>query len=460
MTAMERFLERMRGKSVGVLGIGVSNRPLISLLCKAGAQVTACDKKTEEQLGELAQTLRQQGVQLKLGRNYLQNLDQEVIFRSPGIRPDLPELEQAKARGSQLTSEMEIFFEVCPCPILAITGSDGKTTTTTLISEILSRAGYRVWLGGNIGQPLLSMAGEMAPADLCVVELSSFQLMTMKKSPHVAVVTNVTPNHLDMHKSMEEYVEAKENVFRYQRKGDLLVVNGDNKLTAAMAKEAKGSLQVFSRKNQPENGALLKDGIIYQCKGGRKQEILRADEIRIPGVHNIENYMAALCAVTEYARPQIVREVALEFGGVEHRIELVREVGGVKYYNDAIATSPARAIAGLHAFEQKLIVIAGGYDKQIPFEEYGDECCQHVKLLILNGATADKLRRAVEQSPHYPGSGIELVTCDTLAQAVALAKERAQPGDVVTLSPACASFDLFPNFMVKGQAYKDLVNTL
>lgn len=445
---------------MAVLGIGVSNRPLITLLCEAGALVTACDKKTEEQLGATAQQLRGMGVELRLGRGYLENLDQDVIFKSPGIRPDIPALEEARRKGSHVTSEMEVFFDVCPCPIIAITGSDGKTTTTTLVAEILNRAGRKVWLGGNIGQPLLSMTPQMTPLDICVVELSSFQLMTMRKSPHVAVVTNVTPNHLDMHKSMEEYVQAKENIFLYQHKEDLLVLNADNKLTASMTKLAKGSLQTFSRKSPPENGACLQDGVIYKCRGGHMTEVMRADEIRIPGVHNIENYMAALCAVSDYADPKFVRQVAAEFGGVEHRIEFVREKDGVQYYNDAIATSPARAIAGLHAFEQKLVVIAGGYDKNIPFEEYGDEACQHVKLLILNGATAPKLRQAVEGSRYYKGSGIRIMECATLEEAVRTARAQAGAGDIVTLSPVCASFDAYPNFMAKGQAYKDLVNSL
>ena len=317
-----------------------------------------------------------------------------------------------------------------------------------------------MWVGGNIGQPLLPMAGQMAPDHLCVVELSSFQLMTMKKSPHVAVVTNVTPNHLDLHKSMAEYVQAKENVFLYQHKCDLLVLNADNKLTREMAKKAKGSLQMFSRKEVPENGACIEDGCVCKCRGGQRTPVMRLQDIRIPGMHNVENYMAALCATSEYVQPDVVRQVAQEFGGVEHRIEFVREKDGVKYYNDAIATSPARAIAGLHSFQQKLIVIAGGYDKKVPFDEYGDEACQHVKLLILTGATAPKLRQAVEHSKYFPGSGIAVAQCGTLEEAVRLASKRAKPGDIVTLSPVCASFDAFPNFMAKGRAYKDFVNAL
>lgn len=460
MTLFEQFSKKMNGINVAVIGIGVSNRPLISLLARAGAHITACDKKTAEQLGEIAEQLTQQGVELKLGKNYLENLSQEYIFKSPGIRADVPQLESARKRGSRVTSEMEIFFDVCPCPIIGVTGSDGKTTTTTLINEILTKCGKRTWLGGNIGQPLLSMAGEMNVADIAIVELSSFQLMTMKKSPHVAVVTNITPNHLDMHKSMEEYVEAKENISIYQRRADLLVLNADNKLTAAMAKKSKASVQFFSHKVQPENGAFLQDGVVYKCKGGRMEEILRVQDIKIPGAHNVENYMAAICAVSEYAETRHIKQVAGEFGGVEHRIEFVRELDGVKYYNDAIATSPARAIAGLHSFDEKVIAIVGGYDKQIPFDEYGDEACLYAKILILNGATAGKIRAAVENSKNFENSDIQIYQCETLQEAVNLAHDKAKSGDIVTLSPVCASFDAYPNFMEKGKAFKEMVTKL
>lgn len=453
VSKMEEFLRWMKGKEVAVLGIGVSNRPLIGLLCKAGACVTACDKKTREQLGDTACQLEEMGVRLQLGEGYLSNLTQEVIFRSPGIRPDLPSLEQAKAQGSRLTSEMEVFFEVCPCPILAVTGSDGKTTTTTLIAEMLKAEGKRVWLGGNIGQPLLPMAGEMKAEDFAVVELSSFQLMTMSKAPHVAVVTNVTPNHLDVHKGMEEYVSAKEHIFLGQGKGDLLVCNLDNDLSAAMAKKAPGKVRTFSRQEKVESGAFFENDTIYY----NGTPWIKKEDIRIPGIHNVENYMAAICAVADYIRPETALQVAREFAGVEHRIEFVREVRGVKYYNDAIATSPARAIAGLHSFDQKLIVIAGGYDKKIPFDAYGEEACHHVKLLILSGATAQKLRQAVENAPSYKDCGIKIAEKATLEEAVQFAWEQAQEGDIVTLSPVCASFDAYPNFMTKGRAYKEMV---
>ncbi len=460
-TEMERFLAEMKGRQADVIGIGVSNKPLIELLARAGARTTACDKKTAEQLGEeTCRWLAGLGVQTKLGPDYMEGLEGEVIFRSPGVRPDGPGLEAAQARGGRITSEMEVFFAVCPCPIIAVTGSDGKTTTTTLIAEMLKKEGRKVWIGGNIGQPLLAEAGKMGQEDLCVVELSSFQLMTMERSPHIAVVTNVTPNHLDVHKSMEEYVASKENIWLRQKAGDLLVVNADNPLSAAMAGRAKGEVMAFSRRSQPENGAFCRDGVVYLSRNGRAERVMEIGEIRIPGMHNVENYMAALCAVSRYVRPETVRQTAGEFAGVEHRIELARRLDGVDYYNDAIATSPARAIAGFHAFDQKLIVIAGGYDKKIPFEEYGREACRHVKLLILNGATAAKLRQAVESAPEYPGCGIEIQECETLEQAVALASRRARPGDIVTLSPACASFDAYPNFMAKGRAYKEMVQRL
>ena len=454
VSKMEEFLRSMNGKEVAVLGIGVSNRPLIGLLCKAGACVTACDKKTREQLGDTARQLEEMGVRLQLGEGYLENLTQEVIFRSPGIRPDLPSLEQAKAQGSRLTSEMEVFFEVCPCPILAVTGSDGKTTTTTLIAEMLKAEGKQVWLGGNIGQPLLSMAGEMKAEDFAVVELSSFQLMTMGKAPHVAVVTNVTPNHLDVHKGMEEYVSAKENIFLGQGADDLLVCNLDNDLSAAMAKKAPGKVRTFSRQEKVESGAWFENDTIYY----NGTPWIKKEDIRIPGIHNVENYMAAICAVADYIRPETALQVAREFAGVEHRIEFVREVRGVKYYNDAIATSPARAIAGLHSFDQKLIVIAGGYDKHIPFDVLGPEIVNHVKLLVLCGATAGKIRAAVEQAPGYRPGHPEIVEVMPFEKAVLYARDKAQSGDVVTLSPACAAFDQFKNFAERGKTFKAIVN--
>ena len=453
---VDAYFERLRGKRAVVLGIGVSNRPLIRMLLEYGAEVTACDKTPREKLDEEVLALERLGARLHVGEDYLEGLEADVVFRTPGMRPDLPQIRRLTEGGAQLTSEMEAFFEVCPCTRIAVTGSDGKTTTTTLIAKILEHAGKKVWIGGNIGQPLLPLAKEMSPEDFAVVELSSFQLMTMTSSAEVAVVTNLAPNHLDVHKSMEEYIAAKENVYLHQSPSGKLVVNMDNAITHSFVGKAKGRVEEFSRFGIPENGVYLQNGTIY--RNGKK--IMDAADIRIPGVHNIENYMAAACAVEGFASDADIDAVARSFGGVEHRIELVRELDGVRYYNDSIASSPTRTIAGLHSFDRRVILIAGGYDKHIPFDALGPEVCAHVRLLILCGATADKIRAAVEGTPEYVPGQPEIVTVQSLSDAVELAHTRAQRGDIVTLSPACAAFDQFKNFMVRGESYKRMVAAL
>ena len=450
------YFDALRGKRIAVLGIGVSNRPLIRMLLARGLGVTACDKTPREKLDAEVLQLEKDGAALHLGEGYLDGLDADVIFRTPGMHPDLPQIKSLTDRGAVLTSEMEAFFAVCPCKLIAVTGSDGKTTTTTLIAEILRHAGRTVWLGGNIGTPLLPRAEEMRPEDVAVVELSSFQLMTMTQSADVAVVTNLAPNHLDVHRDMAEYVAAKENVFLHQSADGLLVLNMDNAITDGFAEKAKGRVAKFSRRGVPEHGVYLQDGVIF--RDGKK--IMDAADIRIPGVHNIENYMAAACAVEGLASDDDIDAVARSFAGVEHRIELVRELNGVRYYNDSIASSPSRTIAGLHSFDRKVILIAGGYDKHIPFDTLGGEICAHVKTLILCGATADQIRAAVTGAEAYVPGHPDILQADDLAQAVRLAKDAARPGDVVTLSPACAAFDQFKNFMVRGARFKELVRAL
>ena len=456
---LQDYLKTLKDKRIAVLGIGVSNTPLIRLLREHGVAVTACDKKERTALGKTAEELEAMGADLKLGSDYLKDIDADVIFRTPGMRPDLPELLAAKERGSRITSEMQVFFEVCPCPIIAVTGSDGKSTTTTVITEFLRAAGRTVHLGGNIGHPLLAEAGEMHADDVAVLELSSFQLLDMTHSPHIAVLTNLAPNHLDVHRSMEEYIAAKENIFRYQSADDIAVFNQDNAITLGLSEKANGRVRLFSRQQEVADGAFVRDGAIWLRRGEEEREIVKTDEIRIPGQHNVENYLAAIAAVDGLVSDEVIRTVAREFAGVEHRIELVRTRRGVRWYNDSIATSHTRTIAGLHSFSQKLILIAGGYDKHIPFDVLGPELVAHVKLPILCGATANQIRACVTGCADYHGEP-EMIECATLDEAVKLAAERAQEGDVVTLSPACAAFDQFPNFMVRGRYFKDLVNAL
>ncbi len=453
------WLDSLRHKTVAVIGIGVSNTPLIRLLAEHGVQVTACDKAAPALFGNdaLLDELRALGVRLQMGEHYLDGLDQDYIFRSPGIRPDLPAFQQAVARGSRLTSEMEVFFDVCPCHMIAVTGSDGKTTTTTIIARLLEAAGHTVHLGGNIGKPLLAETGRMRPEDYAVLELSSFQLMTMHASPEIAVITNLAPNHLDIHRGMEEYVAAKENIYLWQNEGGRLVLNHDNDYTRSFAPKAKGSVTWFARQTEIDSGVTIEDGVIT-VRGSRP--VLPLEDILLPGVHNQENYMAAIAAVDGLVPDEVIRSFARTFGGVEHRIELVRELDGVRYYNDSIASSPTRTIAGLRSFPEKVILIAGGYDKHLDYAPLGPEILAHAKALVLTGATAPKIRAAVEQAPGYTPD--ELTICDGLdfAGAVEQARALAQPGDVVILSPASASFDQFKNFMVRGNTFKEIVRSL
>lgn len=452
------YLDSLKGCTVTVIGIGVSNTPLIEMLCKSGNRVIACDKKSREALGDTANRLEALGAALKLGNDYLKDLEPGVIFRTPGMRPDLPELLDAVERGAVLTSEMEVFFEVCPCPMIAVTGSDGKTTTTTIIAELLKAAGKTVHLGGNIGHPLLAEAGDMKEEDIAVLELSSFQLMTMQKSPHIAVVTNISPNHLDVHKDYQEYIDAKKNIFTHQTIKDVAVFNADNAVTAEEARRAIGRVRRFSRRTELEDGVFLRGDAIISRHDGQERCVMTVSDIRLPGDHNIENYLAAISAVDGMVSDDIIREFARSFGGVEHRIELIRTRNGVRWYNDSIASSPNRTIAGLKAFPEKVILIAGGKDKGISYDELGPVLNEHVKLLILCGATAGVIRKSTEEAANY--AGLEILDVADYHEAVAIADQRSGEGDVVMLSPASTSFDRFANFMERGRVFKEIVHQL
>ena len=453
---LSEFINNLRGKDITVMGIGVSNRPLVKLLLSAGLSVAVHDKQSREKLGTFADDLESEGCRLILGDNYLEGIDGDVIFRSPGIHPGLRQFEEAVGRGAVLTSEMEAFFEVCPCRIIAVTGSDGKTTTASVIAEILKNCGYNVHLGGNIGTPLLDRAEAMLPEDICVLELSSFQLLTMRRSPYIAVITNVAPNHLDVHKNMQEYIEAKKNIFINYPRPNVVVLNADNQITRSFAPLIGTSVRFFSREGMPENGVYLKDDIIYMRKSSASALVMRSDEILLPGVHNIENYMAAFAAVSDLSNFDAMIKTAKTFRGVEHRIELVRVLRGVKYYNDSIASSPSRTTAGLHSFKQKVILIAGGKDKGVPFDELGKEICEHVKTLVVTGWTAQKIKDAVIKA----GGTMPIIEIADFDEAVKAASASAEPGDIVILSPACTSFDCFKNFSERGRRFKDIVNNL
>ncbi len=451
---VDAYFQNLRGKRIAVLGLGVSNRPLVRMLLSYGCTVTGCDKTPREKIDEEVLQLEKDGCTLRLGDDYLENISADLVFRTPGMRPGNPALVQLRQKDAKVTSEMQVFFELCPCKIIAVTGSDGKTTTTTLISELLKAEGKTVWLGGNIGTPLLPVCRQMQPTDVAVVELSSFQLMDMTRSAHVAVVTNLAPNHLDVHKDMQEYVDAKKNIFNYQTQADILIVNDDNDITKTLI--GNGKTRRFARVGKVEKGVCLQGELI--CRDG--VPVLDKKDILLPGEHNVENYMAAILAVEGMVSDETIRSVAKSFGGVEHRIELVRIKDGVRYYNDSIASSPSRTIAGLKSFPEKVLLIAGGYDKHIPFDVLGPEACEHVKTLFVNGATAKQIRQAVETAPQYQPGKPEIVDCKDFTDAVYQAVKKAENGDVVLMSPACAAFDQFKNFMERGKYFKKLVMEL
>ncbi len=460
MNTLHSYIDSIRNRTIAVIGIGISNLPLIELLCSYGCSVTACDKRSFEQLGETGPHLQELGCRFRLGDNYLESLNEEIIFRTPGLMPFDSHLEEAREKGSVVTSEMEVFFSLCPCRIFSVTGSDGKTTTTSLIFELLKAAGYTVHLGGNIGNPLLCKLPEMHPEDFVVLELSSFQLHSMTCRPHVAVITNISPNHLDKHKDFQDYIDAKSSIFRGQHPDDRLILNAEDSHSPYYAAQAVSHISYFSDRAPVSDGCVCLNGIISLVSDGISREIMKAEEIRIPGEHNVQNMLAAFEAVRNDVSPQICREVAMRFPGVPHRLEEIRVLNGVTYINDSIASSPTRTIAGLHALKTKPIIIAGGYDKHLPFDLLGEELCDHAKAVILTGDTAEKISTSIVTAKGKKGTDLPTFQAVDLQDAVRKAAEMATAGDIVILSPACASFDRFRNFEERGNTFRQYVMEL
>ena len=460
-TTTKAFFDSMKGKTVAFIGIGTSNLPLIKQFADKGAKVLACDRKDFASLGDNGVKAKEYGAELILGDDYLQNIQADIVFRSPGTPFYKEELCRLRENGTVLTSEMEVFFDLCPCNTIAVTGSDGKTTTTTIISEMLKAAGKTVHLGGNIGKPLLPEIENILPDDWAVVELSSFQLISMRKSPDIAVVTNLAPNHLDIHKDMQEYIDAKKNIVLHQNAFSKAVLNLDNEIADSFSESVRGQLAKFTVRETLFNGAYLDGTKIIYSDFGKTTEVMDYRDIKIPGMHNVENYLAAISAVWGIVDVDTIVSVAKTFGGVAHRAEFVREFKGVKYYNDSIASSPTRTALGtLSLYKKKIIIIAGGYDKHIPYEPLGPVINDKVKVLILLGATAPKIEAAVKGAENYSADAITIINVTNMEDAVAAAAEHAQEGDIVSLSPASASFGLYRNFEERGNHFKAIVNGL
>jgi len=460
-TKLEEFNKNLNNKKVAIIGLGVSNEPLIDYLYNLKAKISVFDKRTEEKIDtNILKKIQKYNIDKYFGENYLSKLkDFDIIFKSPSCRPDLPEIQAEIERGAKLTSEIELVLELAPCKIVAVTGSDGKTTTTSLIYEILKNK-YKCYLGGNIGIPLFTQIKDMKPEDIVVLELSSFQLMTMQKSPNIAVVTNVTPNHLDIHKSYEEYMEAKANIFKNQEENDILILNNDNEITKNFVKQANGKVILFSSKEKIENGVIYHDGIIKVVEDGLRRHILKLKDTNLRGIHNAENICAAIAATKELVEIEDQISAIKKFQGVQHRLEFVKEINGVKWYNDSIASSPTRTIAGLNSFDEEIVLIAGGYDKHLDYEPIAEPILNKVKTLILMGQTAGKIYNSVKQKQEETNKAIDIYKVDSLEEAIEKAAKYAKTNQIVLFSPASASFDMFKNFEERGNKFKELVNRI
>ena len=461
---LEEFNKYLNGKKVAIIGLGVSNIPLIGYLNKYKADVTVFDNKEIDEIDKkVMDEVVSHGMKFSLGKNYLSNLKGfDLIFRSPSCLPTTLELVEEAQRGAIITTEIEMVIELCPGFVIGVTGSDGKTTTSTLIYKILKEKGYNCYLGGNIGIPLFTEIENMNPDDIIVLELSSFQLMNMKVSPKISVITNLTPNHLDKHSCIEEYIEAKKNIFKHQDKYGTLILNYDNEVTREFAKDAPGKVIFFSSKNKISDGYIIDEGKIKFSVAELRAHILDGKDLLLKGNHNLENVASAIAATRDFCTTEDVLKALKDFPGVEHRLELVLESEKrVKWYNDSVSSSPTRTIAGLDAFPFKnMILIAGGYDKNLDYESLAKPILDNCKTLILLGQTADKIEEAVNKELKHSIKDIDIYRCNTLEQAVLIANKISEKGDIVLFSPASASFDMFKNFAERGNFFKELVKNI
>ncbi len=459
---LEEFNNYLKNRKVAIIGLGVSNIPLLDYMNEKEARVTVFDDRTIDKIPmEALEKIRKYEINSYFGEESLKNLKGfDIIFRSPSCMPNREELQEEVKRGAVLTSEIEMVLQMSPSTIIGVTGSDGKTTTTTLIYEIIKAKGYKCFLGGNIGTPLFTKIKEMMPEDIVVLEMSSFQLMGMEISPQISVITNISPNHLNIHKDYEEYIDAKKNIFKYQDDNGVIVLNYDNEITRKLANEANGKVRFFSSKEKLSDGIILDDGIIKECKDKVRRHILDTKNIKLRGNHNYENACAAIATTEGLVDIDTQIDVISNFEGVEHRLELVKEIDGVKWYNDSIGTSPTRTMAGLHSFDEDIVLIAGGYDKHLDYKPLAKPILEKVKTLILMGQTADKIFYAVKEEAEIQNKQIETYVCDSLEDTVKMAHKVAKQGQIVLFSPASASFDLFKNFAERGKKFKELVNRI
>ena len=459
---LNEFNDYIRFRKVAIIGLGVSNLPLMEYLYEKKANVTVFDERDIDSIPkDIMDKITTYGFGFHFGEDALKNLKGfNVIFRSPSCLPTRKELVDEANNGAIVTTEVELLMKMCPCKIVGVTGSDGKTTTTSLINAILKKAGYNTFLGGNIGTPLFTKLSDMKPEDILVLELSSFQLMGMEISPDIAVITNITPNHLNIHKDYEEYIEAKKNIFKYQDEKGVLVLNYDNEITRNCEKEANGKVIFFSSKNKLDNGYIVDEDVIKECEDKIRKHILNVEDVILRGNHNYQNIATAIAATSSLVDMDIAVDAIKEFKPVEHRIEFIRELDGVKWYNDSASSSPSRTLSGINAFKEDIILIAGGYDKNLDYTPLAKPIIKKVKSLILIGQTSGKIFDVVKLELEKENKELDIHMCETLEETVNLAKKVVKPGQVVLFSPASASFDMFKNFADRGNQFKELVKKI
>ena len=457
---LEEFEKNIKNKKVAVIGVGVSNIPLIDYLYEKQAIVTIFDNKEAEKIPkEISEKIKKYNFEFYFGSRSLDNLHRyDIIFRSPSCLPTKPELVREKERGAIITTEIEQLIKMAPCKVIGITGSDGKTTTTTLTAKILEDAGYNVYLGGNIGIPLFTKLKDIKPEDIIVLELSSFQLMGMEVSPDIAAITNITPNHLNVHKDYQEYIDAKKNIYKHQKSTGILVLNADNELTNSCQNDVNGDVILFSSKQRLDYGYIVEDGIIKECNDGIRRHLISQDEIKLKGIHNLQNICTALALTKDLVSTEKALNTIKEFSGVKHRLELVRVFNGVEWYNDSASTSPTRGISALNSFNKEIVLIAGGADKNLDYTPLGIKIVEKVKSLILIGQTASKIYEAVKIEEEKQNKKVDIHMCETFKQSLELAKRIAKPGQIVLFSPASTSFDMFKDMYDRGDKFRKEVN--
>lgn len=446
----------LKNKRVLVVGLGRSGVAAALFLQDHGARVVVSDTKSEAQLQKEISLLLERGISLETGQHSERTFrDQDLIVVSPGVPSDQPQLQHARAMGIPVIGEVELAFRFLQGKIIAITGSNGKTTTTTLVGEILSKSGRKTLVGGNIGTPVISLAEKSSPEHLVVLEISSFQLETIQQfRPWIAAILNITPDHLDRHRTFQAYIDAKARIFENQQPGDFALLNADDPTCLPLKNKSKGSVYWFSRKQPVENGTYVRDEQIIFRSSGRDVPVLPVKEIQLKGAHNLENVLAAACAgMLAGCEAQQVRKAVAEFGGVEHRLEPVATIHGVAYYNDSKATNVDATIKALESFPGSIHIILGGKDKGSDYTVLVPLLRERAKGVYLIGAAAGKIASQIQGATRIVHSG-------TLDRAIRQAAEAAGSGDIVLLAPACASFDQFENYEQRGRIFKEIVQAL